>query len=119
MRTLVVIGVGMTKFGKFPEIPVEQMGREAVWEAMKDAGMGAKDIQVAYLGHHTERREGLSSAESHLGFPLGHCRLLPSRNVGHAGSKAYGPIWHHSGTAGQSSREKSEAWEIKPPRSLS
>jgi acetyl-CoA acetyltransferase len=47
----------MTKFGKFPEIPVEQMGREAVWEAMKDAGMSPKDIQVAYLGNLTERRE--------------------------------------------------------------
>jgi len=57
MRTVVVIGVGMTKFGKFPEIPVEQMGREAVWEAMKDAGMSPKDIQVAYLGNLTERRE--------------------------------------------------------------
>jgi acetyl-CoA acetyltransferase len=57
MRQVVVIGVGMTKFGKFPEIPVEQMGREAVWEAMKDAGMSPKDIQVAYLGNLTERRE--------------------------------------------------------------
>ena len=52
-----VIGVGMTKFGKFPEMPVEQLGREAAWEAMKDAGLGPKDIQVAYLGNLTESRE--------------------------------------------------------------
>jgi len=57
MRKVVVIGVGMTKFGKFPEIPVEQLGREAAWGAMRDAGMGPRDIQVAYLGNLTERRE--------------------------------------------------------------
>lgn len=57
MRKVIVIGVGMTKFGKFPEMPVEQLGREAAWEAMKDAGLGPKDIQVAYLGNLTESRE--------------------------------------------------------------
>ncbi len=57
MRKVVVIGVGMTKFGKFPEIPVEQFGREAVRDALKDAGIGPRDIQVAYFGNLTERKE--------------------------------------------------------------
>ncbi|MBI5966769.1 MAG: thiolase family protein [Deltaproteobacteria bacterium] len=57
MRNVVVIGVGMTKFGKFPEMTVEQLGRVAAWEAIKDAGMSPKDIQVVYLGNLTERRE--------------------------------------------------------------
>jgi acetyl-CoA acetyltransferase len=57
MRNVVVIGVGMTKFGKFPETPIEVLGRQAAWDAMKDAGMGPKDIQVAYVGNLTERRE--------------------------------------------------------------
>jgi acetyl-CoA acetyltransferase len=57
MRPVVVIGIGMTKFGKFPEIPIEKMGRDAAWDAMKDAGMGPKDIQVAYVGNLMERRE--------------------------------------------------------------
>jgi acetyl-CoA acetyltransferase len=47
----------MTKFGKFPDLSVEQLGRDAVWAAMKDAGFRPKDIQVAYLGNLTESRE--------------------------------------------------------------
>ena len=57
MRPVVVAGVGMTKFGKFPEAPVESFGRQATWDALKDAGLKPKDIQVAYLGNLTERRE--------------------------------------------------------------
>ena len=57
MRQVVVIGVGMTKFGKFPEMTVEQLGREAAWAALKDAGIGPQDVEVAYLGNLTEGRE--------------------------------------------------------------
>jgi len=57
VRKVVALGVGMTKFGKFPDLPVEQLGRDAVWAAMKDAGIRPKDVQVAYLGNLTEGRE--------------------------------------------------------------
>ena len=57
MRKVLAIGVGMTKFGKFPDLSVEQLGRDAVWAAMKDAGIRPQDIQVAYLGNLTESRE--------------------------------------------------------------
>ena len=57
MRQVAVVGVGMTRFGKFPETPVESFGRQAVWEALADAGLSAKDVEVAYLGNLTERRE--------------------------------------------------------------
>ena len=32
MRQVAVVGVGMTRFGKFPETPVERFGRQAVWD---------------------------------------------------------------------------------------
>lgn len=57
MRKVVAIGAGMTNFGKFPELSVEQLGREAAWAAMKDAGIHPKDVQVAYLGNLTEGKE--------------------------------------------------------------
>ena len=57
MRKVVAIGVGMTKFGKFPDLSVEQLGRDSVWAALKDAGVRPQDIQVAYLGNLTESRE--------------------------------------------------------------
>jgi len=48
MREVAVLGVGQSQFGKFPERSVVETGREAVWAAIKDAGISPKDIQVAY-----------------------------------------------------------------------
>ena len=48
MREVAVIGVGSTVFGKFPERLVKDMGSDAVWAAVEDAGISPKDIQVAY-----------------------------------------------------------------------
>jgi benzoylsuccinyl-CoA thiolase BbsB subunit len=50
MREVSVIGGGMTVFGKFPERTVEGLGREAVWEALKQAGVKPSDIRVAVCG---------------------------------------------------------------------
>lgn len=48
MREVAVIGVGSTVFGKFPKRLVKDMGSDAVWAAVEDAGISPKDIQVAY-----------------------------------------------------------------------
>ena len=48
MREVAVVGVGQSKFGKFPLRTAIDLGREAVVAARKDAGMHPKDIQVAY-----------------------------------------------------------------------
>ena len=50
MRDVAVIGVGMTKIGKFPDRMLSAMGREAVLAAIKDAGVPPKEIQAAYSG---------------------------------------------------------------------
>jgi acetyl-CoA acetyltransferase len=51
MREVVVIGVGMHKFGRFPDKRVKDLGRKAVESALDDAGVPFKDIQAAYVGH--------------------------------------------------------------------
>ena len=51
MREVAVIGVGMTNFGKFIETPIKELGRQAAWDAVKDAGVSPKDIQIAYVGN--------------------------------------------------------------------
>ena len=51
MRECVVIGIGLHKFGRFPEIPIDVMGRDALLAALEDAGMEFKDIEIAYCGH--------------------------------------------------------------------
>lgn len=48
MREVAVIGIGQSQFGKFPEKTVQELGSQAVREAMEDAGIKPKDIQVAY-----------------------------------------------------------------------
>lgn len=47
MREVAVLGVGQSQFGKFPERTPVEMGREAVWAAIKDAGISPKNIQFA------------------------------------------------------------------------
>jgi benzoylsuccinyl-CoA thiolase BbsB subunit len=49
MREVVVIGVGQTKFGKFPEKTPVELGREAALVALKDANISPQQIQVAYI----------------------------------------------------------------------
>jgi len=47
---VVVLGVGLHPFGRFPEKSVADLGRTAALEAMKDAGVDYKDIQAGYCG---------------------------------------------------------------------
>jgi len=51
MRDVVIIGVGMTRFGKFLERGMPDLGREAVWNAIDDADIPPKDIQIAYVAN--------------------------------------------------------------------
>ena len=97
MRNVVVIGVGMTKFGKFPEIPVEQLGREAAWGSLKDAGLSPKHIQVAYLGNLTERREtgfvSCAAQEILRGVGIRGVPITRVENACASGSTAFREAW--------------------------
>lgn len=49
-----VVGVGMTKFGKFLEKSVKDFTRESVSEAMADAGVKQTDIGAAFFGNTSQ-----------------------------------------------------------------
>jgi acetyl-CoA acyltransferase len=51
MRDVVIIGVGMTPFGKFLDKSLADLGQVAVWDAIRDANIPPQDIQVAYVGN--------------------------------------------------------------------
>jgi len=51
MREVVIIGVGLSNFGRFPEKTVREMGRIAIGNALEDSGVPFKDIEVGYVGH--------------------------------------------------------------------
>ena len=50
-REVAVLGVGLHPFGRFPEKDLPQLAREAVVEALNDAGVGWNKVQIAYFGH--------------------------------------------------------------------
>jgi len=50
-REVVVAGVGLHPFGRFPKKTVQELARTAVLEALEDAGVGYQQIQAAYFGH--------------------------------------------------------------------
>ncbi|MFH1381627.1 MAG: thiolase family protein [Chloroflexota bacterium] len=76
MRDVVVLGVGQTVFGKFPEKEVPQIEAEAVLAALKDAGIGWKDIPMYYCAH-----SGGASVDGQLvALEIGHT-AIPIINV--------------------------------------
>ena len=48
MRDVVVLGIGQSVFGKFPERSVSSLGCEAALAAIADAGIGPRQIEAAY-----------------------------------------------------------------------
>jgi acetyl-CoA acetyltransferase len=50
MRDVVVLGAGLHRFGRFPDKSLEDLGREAISNALGDAGVPFKEIEVAYVG---------------------------------------------------------------------
>jgi len=51
MKKVAVLGVGMVKFGRYPNVAIEELGQRACWAALEDAGVEWKDINVAFCGH--------------------------------------------------------------------
>lgn len=50
MREVAVIGVGMTRFGRYEEKSILDHGREACRGALKDANIEWREVQIAYCG---------------------------------------------------------------------
>jgi acetyl-CoA acetyltransferase len=82
-----VLGVGMTRFGKRPETPVEQMGAEALREALNDARIGVRQIEAVYCGH---AYQGLSAGQRVM-VAFGWCGMPVTNleNVCASGSCAF------------------------------
>jgi acetyl-CoA acyltransferase len=51
MRDVYVLGVGMIKFGRYPDKDIPQLGGEAALLTLKDAGMSIKDIELLVCGN--------------------------------------------------------------------
>jgi benzoylsuccinyl-CoA thiolase BbsB subunit len=51
MRDVYILGVGTTPCGRFPDKGAHILGRDAVWAAIKDAGIYPRKIEIAFCGH--------------------------------------------------------------------
>ncbi len=51
MRDVMIVGVGMTRFGKWMHRGLKDLGQEAVLAALADAGVEHTAIQAAYVGN--------------------------------------------------------------------
>jgi len=51
MKNVAVLGVGMYRFGMWPDVTNADMGRHAGLAALKDAGLSFRDVQAAYVGY--------------------------------------------------------------------
>ena len=51
MRDVYVLGVGMIKFGRYPDKDISQLGGEAAVQALRDAGLSIKDVEMFVCGN--------------------------------------------------------------------
>src|SRR6202043_2415235 len=68
-RNTFVVGVGMTRFGKFPEERIQSLGREAALMALRDAGISPNAVEVISCG--SARSGNLQGRESGVGQLIG------------------------------------------------
>jgi acetyl-CoA acetyltransferase len=71
MEDIAIIGVGLHAFGRFQGKSALEMGVDAVSEALEDAGVSWKDLQVAYGGSgHGGYADSLNSKFGYTGLPF-------------------------------------------------
>ncbi len=51
MNEPMIVGVGITDFGRFPELTEEALAQSAILEALSDAGLQVRDIEAFYCGN--------------------------------------------------------------------
>ena len=51
MREVAIVGIGATKFGKYPDKPITELGFEACLKAIRDANIKPREIELAYAGN--------------------------------------------------------------------
>jgi acetyl-CoA acetyltransferase len=50
MSDVYILGIDMTRFGRYPDRSFAQLGGEAALMALDDCGLGVRDVQIMYCG---------------------------------------------------------------------
>lgn len=101
MNRVAIIGIGGTKFGKYPERSIREIGEEACLKAIRDAKIKPRDIQLAYAGNLAQWEWGQGLLIGHdVLRELGITRIPISRveNGCATGSNAFREAWYKIAT---------------------
>jgi len=95
MRDVYVIGAGMIRFGKFPELTITDMACRAFYNAVRDSGVKPKEIEAAFIGHVRQPGQGAMLGQRIMreagvtGIPI-----LNVENICSSGSSALWSAFH-------------------------
>jgi acetyl-CoA acetyltransferase len=101
MREVAIIGIGGTRFGKYPHKSIRELGEEACLKALRDARIPAKNIQLAYAGNLAQWEWGQGILIGHdVLRQLGIIKIPISRveNGCATGSNAFREAWYKIAT---------------------
>lgn len=91
LREVGVIGVGMSRFGKQPELSILDLTRAPILDALEDAGVAREQVQAAYCGSVFG---GSGLAQRVLkGIGLSGIPALNVENACSSGSSAFREAW--------------------------
>jgi benzoylsuccinyl-CoA thiolase BbsB subunit len=91
MREVSIIGVGMHKFGKFPQLLIEDLGKIACMNALRDADISRKKIEAVYCGnwlHEVQPGQRVAYRVGITGVPV-----FNARNGCATGTSAFWQAW--------------------------
>ncbi len=92
MRKVAIAGAATCRFGKFPELSVQDLGWPVVKAAVRDAGVEPREIQSAYVGSAYGGRlvgQRILRPLGLLGMPVVNCE-----NACSSGGTAFREAWH-------------------------
>jgi len=97
MRDVEVIGVGMTRFGKYPDRNMKSLAAEAVSKALEDAGLKKTDIEYAVVGNGLQGlydgQEGIRGQVVLFNMGIGKIPVVNVENACASSSTAFHCAW--------------------------
>jgi acetyl-CoA acyltransferase len=90
MSDVYIVGIDMTRFGRYPDRTVVQLAADAVLLALDDCGLSIRDIQALYSGNIGETMTGQRTLQlvGQMGIPVVNCT-----NACATGATAFREAW--------------------------
>jgi benzoylsuccinyl-CoA thiolase BbsB subunit len=91
MRKVVVAGVGMVRFGRYPDRSLSDLGAESILAALEDAGLAWRDVHIMYCGVAGGGMTPGTSIGDEIG--LTGIPIINIDNASASGSSAFREAW--------------------------